>query len=75
MTPFEIRAQMLEMAQEYLQKQFELNSEFAKRTFDELVKNGEKVQSDYNQYMPKMYGFDEVVSKAKELYGFVKDVK
>ena len=75
MTPFEIRAQMLEMAQDYLQKQFELNSEFAKRTFDELVKNGEKVQSDYNQYMPKMYGFDEVVSKAKELYGFVKDVK
>ena len=75
MTPFEIRAQMLEMAQDYLQKQFELNSEFAKRTFDELVKNGEKVQSDYNQYMPRMYGFDEVVSKAKELYGFVKDVK
>lgn len=66
---------MLEMAQDYLQKQFELNSEFAKRTFDELVKSGEKVQSDYNQYMPKMYGFDEVVSKAKELYGFVKDVK
>lgn len=75
MTPFEIRAQMLSMAQDYLQKQFELNSEFAKRTFDELVKNGEKVQGDYNQYMPKMYGFDEVVSKAKELYGFVKDVK
>lgn len=75
MTPFELRAQMLEMAQDYLQKQFELNSEFAKRTFDELVKNGEKVQSDYQEYMPKMYGFDEVVAKAKELYGFVKDVK
>ena len=75
MTPFEIRAQMLEMAQEYLQKQFELNTEFAKRTFDELVKNGEKVQSDYGQYMPKMYNFEEVVTKAKELYGFVKDVK
>jgi polyhydroxyalkanoate synthesis regulator phasin len=75
MTPFEIRAQMLEMAQDYLQKQFELNQEFARKTFDELVKNGEKVQSDWQQYMPKMYSFDEVVSKAKELYGFVKDVK
>lgn len=75
MTPFELRAQMLEMAQDYLQKQFELNSEFAKRTFDELVKSGEKVQADYKQYMPAMYNFDEVVSKAKELYGFVKDVK
>jgi hypothetical protein len=75
MTPFEIRAQMLEMAQEYLQKQFELNTEFAKRSFEELVKNGEKVQADYQQYMPKMYGFDEVINKAKELYGFVKDVK
>lgn len=75
MTPFELRAQMLEMAQEYLQKQLEINTEFAKRTFDELVKSGEKVQADYGQYMPKMYSFDEVVSKAKELYGFVKDVK
>ena len=75
MTPFEIRAQMLEMAQDYLQKQFELNQEFARKTFDELVKNGEKVQSDWQEYMPKMYNFDEVVSKAKELYGFVKDVK
>lgn len=75
MTPFEIRTQMLAMAQDYLQKQLELNSEFARRTFDELVKNGDKVQSDWQQYMPKMYNFEEVVNKAKELYGFVKDVK
>jgi len=74
MTPFEIRTQMLEMAQEYLQKQFELNTYFAKRNFEELIKNGEKVQEDYAKYMPKMYTFEDVITKAKELYGFVKEV-
>jgi hypothetical protein len=74
MTPFEIRAKMIELAQDYLQKQFELNAEFAKQTFDELVKSGEKVQQDYMQYMPKMYTPEDILAKAKQLYGFVKDV-
>jgi hypothetical protein len=74
MTPFEIRAKMIELAQDYLQKQFELNAEFAKQTFDELVKSGEKVQQDYMQYMPKMYTAEDILAKAKQLYGFVKDV-
>lgn len=75
MTPFELRAQMLKMAQDYLQRQFELNSEFTKGAFEELVKTGKAAQADWQQYMPKMYTVDEVLAKAKELYGFVKDVK
>lgn len=71
MNPFEIRAQMLEMAKAYLEKQHEINTEFAKQTFDQLVITGQKVQADWQAYAPKMYDFTEVVSKAKELYGFV----
>lgn len=71
MNPFEIRAQMLKMAQDYLEKQQEVNTEFAKQVFDQLVVSGQKVQADWQAYAPKMYDFTEVVEKAKQLYGFV----
>jgi len=47
MNPFEIRAEMLKMAQDYLEKQQEINTEFAKQAFDQLVVTGQKVQSDW----------------------------
>jgi hypothetical protein len=75
MNPFEIRAEMLKMAQEYLQKQQEINLDFAGRTFEQLVKEGKKVADDWKEYAPKMYTFDEVLKEANKLYGFVKDVK
>ena len=75
MNPFEIRAEMLRMAQEYLHKQQEINLDFAGRTFEQLVKEGKKVAEDWQEYAPKMYTFDEVLKEANKLYGFVKDVK
>ena len=75
MNPFEIRAEMLRMAQDYLQKQQEINLDFAGRTFEQLVKEGKKVADDWKEYAPKMYTFDEVLKEANKLYGFVKDVK
>jgi hypothetical protein len=75
MNPFEIRAEMLKMAQDYLQKQQEINLDFAGRTFEQLVKEGKKVADDWKEYAPKMYTFDEVLKEANKLYGFVKDVK
>lgn len=75
MNPFEIRAEMLRMAQDYLQKQQEINSEFAQDTFEQLVKQGKKVQEDWQAYAPKMYTFEDVLKEATKLYGFVKDVK
>ena len=75
MNPFEIRAELIAQATEYLKRQHELNTEFAKKTFDELVKQGQKVQEDYKEYMPKMYSIEDVLEQAQKLYGFVKDAK
>ena len=75
MNPFEIRAEMLKMAQDYLQKQQEINLDFAERTFEQLVKEGKKVTEDWQTYAPKMYNFEDVLKEANKLYGFVKDVK
>ena len=71
MNPFEIRTQMLEMAKQYLEQQQEINTQFAKQVFDQLVVSGQKVQADWKDYAPKMYNFEEITQKAKELYGFV----
>jgi hypothetical protein len=71
MNPFEIRAQLLEMSKQYLDKQFEINTEFARQNFDLMVKNGVAMQDKYQEHMPKMYSIDEVVEQAKKLYGFV----
>jgi hypothetical protein len=71
MNPFEIRAQLLEMSKDYLDKQFEINTEFARKSFDEMVKNGMAVQEKYQDFMPKMYNLEDVVEQAKKLYGFV----
>jgi len=75
MNPFEIRAEMLRMAQEYLTKQQEINLDFAGRTFEQLVKEGKKVADDWKEYAPKMYSFEDVLKEANKLYGFVKDAK
>jgi hypothetical protein len=75
MNPFEIRAQMLGMAQDYLQQQQEINLDFAGRTFEQLLKEGKKVAEDWQTYAPKMYTFEDVLKEANKLYGFVKDVK
>jgi hypothetical protein len=75
MNPFELRAQMLSMAQDYLQKQQEINLDFAGRTFEQLVKEGKKVAEDWQTYAPKMYTFEDVLKEAGKLYGFVKDAK
>ena len=75
MNPFEIRAEMLKMAQTYLTKQQEINLEFAQNTFEQLVKEGKKVAEDWQTYAPKMYTFEDVLKEANKLYGFVKDAK
>jgi len=75
MNPFEIRAQLIEQASDFLKRQHEINTEFAKKTFDELVKQGQKMQSDYKEYMPQMYTFEDVIAQAEKLYGFVKNAK
>ena len=75
MNPFEIRAKLLEQAQAYLAKQHELNTEFAKKTFDQLVEQKSKLKTDYEAYMPKMYTFEDVIAEASKLYSFVNHAK
>jgi hypothetical protein len=69
--PFEIRTRMLELAQEYLEDQYERNMEFARAAFMENIKIGASTMADWEKFAPVKYDFDEITKKAKELYNFV----
>ena len=64
--PFEIRTEMLQLAKNYMDQQYQMNVEFAQRAMTEGKKTLEEVQEVY-----KMYSMEELMEKAKEMYSFV----
>lgn len=71
--PFEIRTNLLQIAQNYLQKQWEAADELARAAFMEQMKQGMAAQADWQKFAPKFYNFEDIVNKARELYGFVNN--
>jgi hypothetical protein len=64
--PFEIRAEMLQLAKEYMDQQYHMNIQFAENMVAQGKKTVEDIQSTY-----KMYSMEELMEKAKEMYSFV----
>ena len=64
--PFEIRAEMLQLAKEYMDKQQEMNVQFMNGLFEQNKVQMEEVNAAY-----KMYSMEDLMAKAKELYTFV----
>lgn len=64
--PFEIRAEVLELAKEYMDKQIQMNTEYVEK----LQELG-KVNAD--EYMKAFtpYTFEDMMKKAQEMYSFV----
>ena len=66
--PFEIRADMLKLAKEYMDAQHELNIQLMNDLYEQGKKTYEEVQESY-----KMYSMEELMAKAKEMYSFVSN--
>lgn len=64
--PFEIRTEMLQLAKDYMDQQYQMNVNFAQQAVEEGKKTLEEVQEVY-----KMYSMEELMEKAKEMYSFV----
>jgi hypothetical protein len=64
--PFEIRAEMLQLAKDYMDQQYQMNIQFAEKLMEQ-----NKLTADHFKDAYKMYRMDELMEKAKELYGFV----
>tara|TARA_S200002703_G_C3728724_1_gene223971 strand:- start:431 stop:664 length:234 start_codon:yes stop_codon:yes gene_type:complete len=68
--PFEIRFDVLAMAKEMLDKQYEMAQQNYYQ-FLEQVKDNSKSLEECQKYVPKMYQPNEVMEKAEELYKFI----
>ena len=64
--PFEIRAEMLQLAKEYMDQQAAMNRDFAEKMFEAGQKSMTELQESC-----KMYSMEELMEKAKEMYSFV----
>jgi len=64
--PFEIRAEMLQLAKDYMDQQYQMNIQFTEKLIEEGKKTADELKDAY-----KMYTMDELMEKAKEMYSFV----
>jgi len=64
--PFEIRAEMLQLAKDYMDQQWHMNVDFTRQMFEQGKKTTEEMQEAL-----KMYSMDDLMQKAKEMYTFV----
>lgn len=65
--PFEIRAEMLTLAKDYMDQQYNMNVQFAEKALGE----GKKTFEEYQAAVTKMYSMEDLMEKAKEMYSFV----
>jgi transcriptional regulator len=66
--PFEIRADVLEMAKDYMDKQVQLNVQYWEKMM-EIGKATIDEAKAANVYTP--YSMEELMKKAQEMYSFV----
>ena len=64
--PFEIRTEMLGLAKDYMDQQYQMNVAFAEKALETGRKSIEEVQEMY-----KMYSTEDLMEKAREMYSFV----
>lgn len=70
-TPFELRAEILEMAKDYLDRQHEFNVQFAQQCFNKALESGTLATRDWSKYVPPMYTVEDLTKKAQEMYSFI----
>tara|TARA_B110000858_G_scaffold194682_1_gene249543 strand:- start:443 stop:664 length:222 start_codon:yes stop_codon:yes gene_type:complete len=64
--PFEIRAEMLQMAKDYMDQQYHMNIQLANDLYEQGQKTADEVKDAY-----QIYSVEDMMTKAKELYSFV----
>jgi len=64
--PFEIRAEMLAMAKDYMDQAWHMNVEFTRQLVEQNKATAEEMQKVLTPYT-----MEELMEKAKEMYSFV----
>jgi hypothetical protein len=69
--PFEIRLELLKMAKEMMDRQYDDQIGLAHAAMEQFKEQGKSVTEYFEKYTPKMYQPKEIMDKATELYTFV----
>lgn len=70
-TPYEIRLELLQMAQQHLETAFKMQMDFAMRAIQLATDAQWKSVDQLKALMPTCYTVDDITKKANELYSFV----
>jgi tRNA A58 N-methylase Trm61 len=69
--PYEIRLDVLKMAKEMMDRQYEANYEAAMQSIKFMKEAGKPFTGNFDSYVPDMYKPESVMEKAQELYQFI----
>ena len=69
--PYEIRFDLLTMAKEMLDRQYEQASTMAWETMTKAREHKAFIYKDIEKYVPKMFTPEEVISQAEKLQSFI----
>lgn len=73
--PYQIRYDVLSMAKEMMDKQYDMQMEVAQKAMDLYKDNAEEALEAWNKYIPKAITPDEIKAQAEKLYEFVSEKK
>lgn len=71
--PYQIRYDVLNMAKEILDKQYDMQMEVAYKAMDMFKDNADEALEAYKKYIPKAITPDEIKTQADKLYEFVSE--
>jgi len=73
--PYQIRTDILAMAKEMLDKQYDNQMNMAYYAMDMFKENADEALEAYQKYVPKAITPEEIKAQAEKLYEFVSEKK
>ena len=71
-TPYEIRLELLQMAQAHLHNTAEQQLNFMTKFMEKTQLAGIHTLQELQKAVPKSYSIEDIIAKANELYAFVQ---
>lgn len=70
-TAYEIRFDLLAIAKDMLDKQYDQACNIAWQTLERASENNRELYKEYEKYIPKMYTPEAIISQAEKLQTFI----
>jgi len=69
--PYEIRFDLLSMAKDLLDRQYEQSSTMAWEAMNKAMETNRDLYKDVEKYVPKMFTPEEIIAQAEKLQSFI----